>query len=46
MEKKKALYPITTAGDLGVVPAELIGCFNLIFDSSAEGTVFKALGVE
>lgn len=25
------LDPITTAGDHGVVPAELIGCFNLIF---------------
>ena len=25
---KKVLLPITSAGDLGSVPAELIGCFN------------------
>lgn len=43
---KKVLLPMTSAGDLGVVPAELIGCFNLIFYSSAEDAVFKALGVE
>ena len=43
---KKVLLPITSAGDLGAVPAELIGCFNLIFYSSAEDAVFKALGVE
>ena len=43
---KKVLLPITSAGDLGSVPAELIGCFNLIFYSSAEDAVFKALGVE
>ncbi len=43
---KKVLLPITSAGDLGTVPAELIGCFNLIFYSSAEDAVFKALGVE
>ena len=43
---KKVLLPISSAGDLGAVPAELIGCFNLIFYSSAEDAVFKALGVE
>ena len=43
---KKVLLPITSAGDLGIVPAELVGCFNLIFYSSAEDVVFKALGVE
>jgi ATP-dependent Lon protease len=43
---KKVLLPITSAADLGTVPAELIGCFNLIFYSSAEDAVFKALGVE
>ena len=43
---KKILLPITSAGDLGAVPAELIGSFNLIFYSSAEDAVFKALGVE
>ena len=43
---KKVLLPITSAADLGTVPAELIGCFNLIFYSSATDGVFKALGVE
>lgn len=43
---KKVLLPLTSAGDLGSVPAELIGRFNLIFYSSAEDAVFKALGVE
>ena len=32
--------------DLGSVPSDLIGCFNLIFYQSAEDAVFKALGVE
>ena len=43
---KKVLLPISSAVDLGTVPAELIGCFNLIFYQSAEDAVFKALGVE
>ena len=43
---KKVLLPISSAADLGTVPAELIGCFNLIFYQSAEDAVFKALGVE
>lgn len=43
---KKILLPITSAGDLGGVPAELMGSFNIIFYSSAEDAVFKALGVE
>ena len=43
---KKVLLPITSAADLGSVPSELIGCFNLIFYQSAEDAVFKALGVE
>ncbi|MCH4187232.1 MAG: protease Lon-related BREX system protein BrxL [Megasphaera sp.] len=43
---KKVLLPITSTVDLGSVPAELIGNFNLIFYSSAEDAVFKALGVE
>lgn len=43
---KKVLLPITSASDLVTVPSELIGCFNLIFYSSAEDAVFKALGVE
>ena len=43
---KRVLLPITSAVDLSTVPAELIGCFNLIFYSSAEDAIFKALGVE
>ena len=43
---KKVLLPITSAADLGSVPSDLIGCFNLIFYQSAEDAVFKALGVE
>jgi ATP-dependent Lon protease len=43
---KKVLLPITSAADLGSVPAELVGCFNLIFYQSAEDAVYKALGVE
>jgi len=43
---KKVLLPITSAADLGTVPPELVGCFNLIFYQSAEDAVFKALGVE
>ena len=43
---KKVLLPITSAGDLASVPAELIGYFNLIFYQNAEDAVFKALGVE
>ncbi len=43
---KRVLLPITSAADLGAVPADLIGCFNLIFYQSAEDAVFKALGVE
>ena len=43
---KKVMLPITSAVDLGTVPPELVGSFNLIFYSSAEDAVFKALGVE
>ena len=43
---KKVLLPITSAADLGLVPADLIGCFNLVFYQSAEDAVYKALGVE
>ena len=43
---KKVLLPMTSAVDLATVPADLIGSFNLIFYSSAEDAVFKALGVE
>lgn len=43
---KKVLLPITSAVDLGTVPPELIGSFQLIFYSNPEDAVFKALGVE
>lgn len=43
---KKVLLPMTSAADIGTVPSELIGHFNLIFYSSAEDAVFKVLGVE
>ena len=43
---KKVLLPITSAADLGTVPPELMGSFNIIFYNSAEDAVFKALGVE
>ena len=43
---KKVLLPMTSAQDLATVPSDLIGSFNIIFYSSAEDAVFKALGVE
>lgn len=43
---KKVLLPITSAVDMGSVPPELMGKFNLIFYQSPEDAVFKALGVE
>ena len=43
---KKVLLPMTSAVDLVTVPADLISSFSLIFYSSAEEAVFKALGVE
>lgn len=43
---KKVLIPIVSAADMGTVPPELMGAFNIIFYSSVEDAVFKALGVE
>jgi ATP-dependent Lon protease len=43
---KKILLPQTSAVDLGMVPAELMSSFSLVFYQSAEDAVFKALGVE
>ncbi len=43
---KKVLLPITSAADMGTVPPELMGSFQIIFYNSAEDAVFKALGVE
>lgn len=43
---KKVLLPITSAVDLGTVPAELMGAFSIIFYNTPQEAVFKALGVE
>lgn len=43
---KKVLLPITSAADLGTVPSELVGAFSLIFYTTPQEAVFKALGVE
>ena len=43
---KKVLIPITSATELGTVPADLIGAFSLIFYSTPQEAVYKALGVE
>lgn len=43
---KKVLIPITSAAELGAVPSDLIGAFSLIFYSTPQEAVFKALGVE
>jgi ATP-dependent Lon protease len=43
---KKVLVPISSAIDMGSVPPELMGKFNIIFYGSPEDAVFKALGVE
>ena len=43
---KKVLLPMISAGDIASVPSDLISSFNIIFYSSAEDAVFKALGVE
>ena len=43
---KKILLPITSAPDLGSVPSDLIGAFSIIFYTTAQEAVFKALGVD
>ncbi len=43
---KKVLLPITSAKELGTVPADLMGAFSLIFYNTPQEAVFKALGVE
>ena len=43
---KKVLVPITSATEIGAVPSDLIGAFSLIFYSTPQEAVFKALGVE
>ena len=41
---KKILLPITSAVDIGSVPAELVGAFSLIFYTTPQDAVFKAFG--
>lgn len=43
---KRILLPTVSAVDIGTVPSELIGAFNLVFYQDASDAVFKALGVE
>lgn len=43
---KKALLPITAAAELQHVPADLVGAFSLIFYTTVQEAVFKALGVD
>lgn len=43
---KKVLLPITSAAEMGTVPADLMGAFSIIFYSTPQEAVFKALGVE
>lgn len=43
---KKVLLPITSAVDIGTVPSDLVGAFSLIFYSTPQEAVFKALGVD
>lgn len=43
---KKVLLPITSEADLGDVPVDFFGSFNVIFYNSDEDAVFKALGVK
>jgi len=43
---REVLIPITSANDIGLVPADLIGAFSLIFYNTPQEAVYKALGVE
>jgi len=43
---KNVLIPITSAAELGAVPADLIGAFSLVVFAPQQEAVFKALGVE
>ncbi|MDR3222522.1 MAG: protease Lon-related BREX system protein BrxL [Methanobrevibacter sp.] len=43
---KKVLLPASSTIDLSSVPTEVLGKFNLIFYTSPEDAVFKALGVD
>ncbi|EDT73009.1 conserved hypothetical protein [Clostridium perfringens D str. JGS1721] len=43
---KKILLPMVNAGDIALVPPELFVKFQIMFYSTAEDAVFKALGVQ
>jgi len=43
---KKVLLPITSAAELGQVPSDIVGAFSLIFYTTAQEAVYKALGVD
>ena len=43
---KKVLLPIQSAAELGQVPSDLVGAFSLIFYTTVQEAVFKALGVD
>ena len=43
---KKVLLPASAASDLGTIPSELASKFSLLFYSTPEDAVFKALGTE
>lgn len=43
---KKILLPMVNAGDIALVPPELFEKFQIMFYSTAEDAVFKALGVQ
>ncbi len=42
---KKILLPMVNAADIGTVPPELFAKFQIMFYSTAEDAIFKALGV-
>lgn len=43
---KKILLPMANAADIAIVPPELFAKFQIMFYSSAEDAIFKALGVQ
>ena len=43
---KRILIPMSSAGDIPSVPAELFAKFQISFYSSPEDAVIKALGIE
>ena len=43
---KKILLPMSSAVDIGTVPADLFAKFQTSFYTSPEDAVFKALGIE